>query len=128
MRLVEEIHAPHTQRVHNSCSPRRNMFKEMKNKQAFRTLDYIKTISWRGKRLNKIAFLFNLCLDDSILERKNAVIILIRIKEDVINLENYRPINLLSVKHLYKLFAKIVAKWLQNKPFKLLSVQKTGNI
>lgn len=76
----------------------------------------IEAVKLGGEELLKtISSLFNLCLKHSKIPSKwnNAVTILIHKKGDITDLENYRPISLLS--HLYKWFTKIITKRLERK-------------
>lgn len=65
--------------------------------------------------LQKIKTLFNMCLSDHTIPDKwyNATVILLHKKGDMAELDNYRPISLLS--HLYKLFTRIITSRLENK-------------
>ena len=76
----------------------------------------IESIKIGGKTLlNRIETLFNLCLKNQSIPKKwnNAIMILLFKKGDNTNLENYRPISLLS--HLYKLYTRIITNRLENK-------------
>lgn len=76
----------------------------------------IESIKLGGEELLKvIVALFNLCLENSIIPTKwnNAVTILLHKKGNISDLENYRPISLLS--HMYKWFTKIITKRLERK-------------
>jgi len=91
--------------------------KEMKNNKAPGDDQIvIEAIKFGGETLLKsIKKLFNLCLYNASLPRNwnNILMILIHKKGDSADLENYRPISLLS--HLYKLFTKIINKRLEKK-------------
>lgn len=65
--------------------------------------------------LQKIRTLFNLCLQNSTVPQKwqEASTILLHKKGDKTDLENYRPITLLS--HLYKLFTRVITSRLERK-------------
>ncbi|XP_057654761.1 uncharacterized protein LOC130893016 [Diorhabda carinulata] len=95
----------------------KNALTEMKNKKAAgEDQIVIEAVKVGGEKLLKeIISLFNLCLQKGEIPEKwrNATIILIHKKGDITNLENYRPISLLS--HLYKWFTKIVTKRLERK-------------
>lgn len=65
--------------------------------------------------LKAITALFNKCLIEAVtpVDWNNAEIVIIHKKGNITNLNNYRPISLLS--HLYKLFTKIITKRLESK-------------
>lgn len=76
----------------------------------------VEAIKLGGRELLKaVTKLFNKCLDEGTTPQiwNNATIVIMHKKGSTTNLQNYRPISLLT--HLYKLFTKIITARLTNK-------------
>ena len=91
--------------------------KEMKNNKApGQDQIAIEAVKLGGKTLlEKIKDLFNLCLFNGSVPKNwdDILMVLFFKKGDLADMENYRPISLLS--HLYKLFTKIINRRLETK-------------
>lgn len=91
--------------------------KQMKNKRAPGedgvTIDMIKMGG--DKLLDIVKLLLDKCIEEGKVPDtwNNAEVILLHKKGDITNIENYRPISLLT--HLYKLLTKIITNRLTNK-------------
>lgn len=87
----------------------------------------IESIKMGGQDIiNALKTLFNKCLSEGTIpsQWESAQIIIIHKKGDNTNLENYRPISLLS--HIYKLYTKIITTRLTNKLEFFLSREQAG--
>lgn len=95
----------------------RMALKQMKNRKApGEDLITVEMLKNGGKTLEKaLIILFNRCLEEGKIPDtwRNAEVIILFKKGDRTNIENYRPISLLSV--LYKLLSKIITNRLNNK-------------
>lgn len=90
---------------------------EMKNNRAPGEDNVVvEAIRLGGKEILKaVTKLFNKCLEEGTTPQmwNNAIIVIMHKKGSIANLQNYRPISLLT--HLYKLFTKIITARLTNK-------------
>lgn len=92
------------------------LFKMKNNKAPGEDEITVDAIKLGGDQLIKtLASLFNLCLTNGTIPKQwnNAVTILLHKKGNITDLQNYRPISLLS--HLYKIFMKIICNRLTSK-------------
>lgn len=95
----------------------RTALREMKNNKTPGDDDIaIEAIKKGGNTiLLKLCQLFNACLLNGVTPSQwdRAIIIILHKKGDITNLENYRPISLLS--HIYKLFMRVITKRITTK-------------